>query len=65
MKKGVVLGAGGKMGYRVSANLRGAPYEVSHVEVSDVGCARLQVLLDCSPAMALAVFSMGCKRSTR
>ena len=44
MKKVVVLGAGGKMGYRVSANLRGAPYEVSHVEVSDVGCARLHEL---------------------
>ena len=44
MKKVVVLGAGGKMGYRVSANLRGAPYEVSHVEVSNVGRARLQEL---------------------
>lgn len=44
MKKVVVLGAGGKMGYRVSANLRGAPYEVSHVEVSDVGRARLHEL---------------------
>ena len=44
MKKVVVLGAGGKMGYRVSANLRGAPYEVSQVEVSDVGRARLHEL---------------------
>ena len=26
MKKVAVLGAGGKMGYRVSANLKGAPY---------------------------------------
>jgi hypothetical protein len=40
----VVLGAGGKMGYRVSANLRGSPYAVSHVEVSEVGRARLQEL---------------------
>jgi D-apionate oxidoisomerase len=43
-KKIVVLGAGGKMGYRVSNNLRGAPYSVSHVEVSDVGRARLKEL---------------------
>lgn len=49
-EKVVVLGAGGKMGYRVSANLRGAPYEVSHVEVSEVGRQRLQELgLDCVP----------------
>ncbi len=40
----VVLGAGGKMGYRVSSNLRGAPYAVSHVEVSDAGRARLKEL---------------------
>lgn len=44
MNKIVVLGAGGKMGYRVSANLRSSPYEMSHVEVSEVGRARLQEL---------------------
>ncbi len=44
MKKVAVLGAGGKMGYRVSANLRSSPYEMSHVEVSEVGRARLQEL---------------------
>ena len=44
MKKVAVLGAGGKMGYRVSANLRGAPYEVSHVEVSEAGRTRLKEL---------------------
>jgi D-apionate oxidoisomerase len=43
-KKIVVLGAGGKMGYRVSSNLRGAPYAVSHVEVSEAGKARLKEL---------------------
>jgi D-apionate oxidoisomerase len=43
-KKIVVLGAGGKMGWRVSNNLRSAPYAVSHVEVSDIGRARLQEL---------------------
>lgn len=53
MKKVVVLGAGGKMGYRVSANLRGSPFTVSHVEVSDVGRARLKELgLDAVNAQA-------------
>lgn len=51
MKKVVVLGAGGKMGYRCSANLRGAPYEVSHVEISEAGRARLKELgISCAPA---------------
>ena len=51
MKKVVVLGAGGKMGYRCSANLRGAPYEVSHVEVSEAGRTRLKELgIACAPA---------------
>ena len=44
MKKIVVLGAGGKMGYRCSSNLRGAPYEVMHVEVSEAGRERLKAL---------------------
>lgn len=44
MKKVAILGAGGKMGYRCSANLRNAPYDVSHIEVSDVGRARLKEL---------------------
>jgi D-apionate oxidoisomerase len=51
MKKIVVLGAGGKMGYRCSANLRGAPYEVMHVEVGEAGRARLKDLgITCTPA---------------
>lgn len=50
----VVLGAGGKMGYRVSNNLRGAPYAVSHVEVSEVGRARLKELgLEAQSAQAV------------
>ena len=44
MKKVVVLGAGGKMGYRCSRNLKGSPYEVSHVEISEAGQARLREL---------------------
>ena len=50
----VVLGAGGKMGYRVSSNLRGAPYRVAHVEVSDIGRARLKELgLEAQSAQAV------------
>jgi hypothetical protein len=37
----VVMGAGGKMGRRVSNNLRGSDYEVRHVEVSPAGRERL------------------------
>ena len=44
MKKVAVVGAGGKMGYRVSANLKTAPYQVSHVEVSEAGRNRLKEL---------------------
>lgn len=44
MTKVAVLGAGGKMGYRVSNNLRGSPYEVSHIEVSEAGRTRLKEL---------------------
>ena len=32
------------MGYRVSANLKGAPYQVSHIEVSEAGRNRLKEL---------------------
>lgn len=44
MQQIAIIGAGGKMGYRVSANLRGSPYRVSHVEVSEVGRNRLKEL---------------------
>lgn len=44
MKKVAILGAGGKMGYRVSANLRNAPYEIRHIEVSEAGRHRLKEL---------------------
>jgi hypothetical protein len=44
MKKVAILGAGGKMGYRVSNNLKGSPWEVSHVEVSEAGRKRLEEL---------------------
>lgn len=44
MKKVAIIGAGGKMGYRVSANMRDTPYEVSHIEVSEAGRNRLKEL---------------------
>jgi Arc/MetJ family transcription regulator len=44
MKNVAILGAGGKMGYRVSANLKDAPYAVSHIEVSEAGRNRLKEL---------------------
>ena len=45
MSKNVaVIGAGGKMGYRVSANLKNSPYDVKHVEVSEAGRERLKEL---------------------
>lgn len=43
MTKSIALfGAGGKMGVRLSKNLMGSPYDVRHVEVSEVGQARLK-----------------------
>ncbi|MEM6841953.1 MAG: phosphogluconate dehydrogenase C-terminal domain-containing protein [Bacteroidota bacterium] len=43
MKNIVLVGAGGKMGMRTTANLRGnTNYEVSYLEVSEEGIARLQ-----------------------
>lgn len=49
MKKIALLGAGGKMGVRLSTNLQGSPYDVMHVEPSAEGRARLKKAtgLDC------------------
>lgn len=44
MQKIAIIGAGGKMGYRVSANLSDSPYAVSHIEVSEAGRNRLKEL---------------------
>lgn len=45
MLKIAILGAGGKMGCRISKNLRNqSAYEVDHIEVSDAGIARLKDL---------------------
>ncbi len=37
-----LFGAGGKMGYRLAKNLKGSRYDIRHVEISDVGKARLK-----------------------
>jgi hypothetical protein len=60
MTKVAIIGAGGKMGYRVSANLKDSPYDVKHVEVSEVGRERLKELditcVDVDSALADADF---------
>jgi D-apionate oxidoisomerase len=49
MTKIALLGAGGKMGVRLASNLKGSPYEVFHVEVSEEGRQRLKTIVgaDC------------------
>ncbi|MEZ5361124.1 MAG: phosphogluconate dehydrogenase C-terminal domain-containing protein [Bryobacterales bacterium] len=42
MTKIALLGAGGKMGLRLSRNLKGSSYDVRHVEISDRGRAALE-----------------------
>jgi len=42
MTRIALLGAGGKMGVRLSANLKGSPYQVDHVEISEEGRQRLK-----------------------
>jgi hypothetical protein len=46
-----LVGAGGKMGARLAANLVGSEYEVAYVEVSEAGRTRLKELVgvDCVP----------------
>ena len=60
MTKVAIIGAGGKMGYRVSANLKNSPYDVKHVEVSEAGRERLKELkitcVDADAALADADF---------
>ncbi len=51
MKNVAILGAGGKMGFRCSSNLRSSPYQMMHVEVSEAGRARLAPLgIECMSA---------------
>ncbi|WP_163578129.1 phosphogluconate dehydrogenase C-terminal domain-containing protein [Halomonas faecis] len=41
-----LIGAGGKMGFRLSRNLKNSDFEVRHVEVSEAGRSRLAEELD-------------------
>ncbi|MGI4748270.1 MAG: phosphogluconate dehydrogenase C-terminal domain-containing protein [Janthinobacterium lividum] len=49
-----LFGAGGKMGYRLSSNLKGSTYDVRHVELGEAGRARLNsgLGIECVPADA-------------
>ncbi len=51
MAKLALLGAGGKMGVRLSKNLAGSRFDVAHVEVSEEGRQRLKAEtgIDCVP----------------
>lgn len=56
MTKIALMGAGGKMGLRIAANLIDEPFVVVHVEISEAGRERLkkELGLDCvKPAQAL------------
>jgi len=46
MTRIALFGAGGKMGYRLSSNLKRSQFEVRHVEVSEAGRRRLKTGLD-------------------
>lgn len=49
MKKIVIVGAGGKMGVRISKNLRKEPFDISYLEISDAGRERLKIMdLECT-----------------
>jgi len=44
MKKIAILGAGGKMGMRITANLKNEPFDISYIEISEAGKERLATL---------------------
>ncbi|MBZ9558778.1 MULTISPECIES: phosphogluconate dehydrogenase C-terminal domain-containing protein [unclassified Modicisalibacter] len=46
MTRIALIGAGGKMGFRLSRNLKGSAFSVDHVEVSEAGRRRLREELD-------------------
>ena len=45
-----LFGAGGKMGFRLSQNLKGSRFDVRHVEVSEAGQQKLKSELGISCA---------------
>ena len=44
MKKITIIGAGGKMGMRLTRNLKNSSFEMSYVEISETGIAKLDEL---------------------
>ena len=52
-----LFGAGGKMGYRLAANLKNSPFAVRHVEVSEAGRQRLKSGLGISTVAADAALA--------
>jgi len=44
MKKIAILGAGGKMGMRITANLKNEPFDISYIEISEAGKERLATI---------------------
>jgi len=42
MKKITIIGAGGKMGMRLTRNLKNSSFEMSYVEISETGIAKLE-----------------------
>ena len=66
MTKIALIGAGGKMGLRLSRNLKGSAYETRHVEISEAGraaLAALRRLIARVTAMAIATQSNHDSRS--
>ncbi|MEC9484047.1 MAG: NAD(P)-binding domain-containing protein, partial [Halomonas sp.] len=52
MTRIALIGAGGKMGFRLSRNLKGSEFKVDHVEVSEAGRQRLseELGIECTDA---------------
>jgi len=44
MKKIAILGAGGKMGMRITANLKNEPFDISYIEINEAGKERLATI---------------------
>ena len=44
MNKVVLIGAGGKMGLRLTRNLKKSDYQMSYIEISESGAERLAQL---------------------
>ena len=67
MTKIALLGAGGKMGVRLSTNLKGTRFDVDHVEISDQGRKRLKAVVgvDCVELEAVSRRPTSCHGGAR